>query len=520
MIRIKNPNSSGLPNEYQEVEYIQSTGTQYIDTGYTPVNGDEIEIQHVVCSRTTSNQAIFSAGTGTYQWIHLVSETGAWSSSAYYKYFATGTAPIVQPENTLEKPTTVKGTSSGLYYNGVQVATSSYGGTVNTSIRLLKRANDTSGANAKIGRTTIRSGETVVRDMIPCYRLSDNVVGMYDLIAKAFHVNAGTGKFLIGTEVGRRDMNIKPIVGGKELLARYIEDKLIYQKVSEQGIFVCVGAGGKSYSSTDGLMWIGMSGLNTSYTYEGVAYGDGRFVCVGNKGSSYYSTDALTWTAMTGLTSKTFTNVAYGNGIFVCVGADGYSYYSTNGTSWKAITRLASDYIYGVTYGNDRFVCVGEGGLIYYSTTGKKWTKASGPYVTSLNSVTYGDGRFVCVGTQGKSYYSTDDGATWTSMSGLSTRSSYSSVTYGDGRFVCTGSAGRSYYSTNGTSWKAMSGLTAKDAYGDLSYDGVTYGNNRFVCVGINGYSFYSTDGLTWNAMSGLPNSTSADFYEVAYAEI
>ena len=31
--------SSRLPSEYQEVEYIESTGTQYIDTGLTP-NGN------------------------------------------------------------------------------------------------------------------------------------------------------------------------------------------------------------------------------------------------------------------------------------------------------------------------------------------------------------------------------------------------------------------------------------------------------------------------------------------------
>ena len=34
MIRIKNNVTPRLPNEYQELEYIESTGTQYIDTNY------------------------------------------------------------------------------------------------------------------------------------------------------------------------------------------------------------------------------------------------------------------------------------------------------------------------------------------------------------------------------------------------------------------------------------------------------------------------------------------------------
>lgn len=515
MIRIKNPNSSRLPNEYQEVEYIESSGTQYINTGFIPNQDTRVTMSGMLLTHS-ANASLF----GTRYSASARQFTMTWedANNRFLSRFGNNDVQIPFTEGTVFY---VDKNKNITIVNSVEYTNTDNEFTCSTALYLFATNNNGSlmhYGKLKLYSCKIYDNGTLVRDFVPCYRLADNVVGLYDTLNNLFYTNAGTGTFLMGTEVNREYVNIHPLVGDKELLARYIEDKLVYQKVSKRGIFVCVGESGKSYSSTDGLMWIGMSGLNTSYTYEGVAYGDGRFVCVGNKGSSYYSTDALTWTAMTGLTSKSFTNVAYGNGIFVCVGADGYSYYSTNGTSWTAITRLASDYIYGVTYGNDRFVCVGEGGLIYYSTTGKKWTKASGPYVTSLNSVTYGDGRFVCVGTQGKSYYSTDDGETWTSMSGLSTSSSYSSVTYGNGRFVCTGSAGRSYYSTNGTSWKAMSGLTAKDAYGDLSYGGVTYGNNRFVCVGINGYSFYSTDGLTWDAMSGLPNSTS--FYEVAYAEI
>ena len=39
-----------LPDEYQLVNYIESTGTQYIDTGYVPNNEDEISIKNVTFS--------------------------------------------------------------------------------------------------------------------------------------------------------------------------------------------------------------------------------------------------------------------------------------------------------------------------------------------------------------------------------------------------------------------------------------------------------------------------------------
>jgi hypothetical protein len=41
----------------------------------------------------------------------------------------------------------------------------------------------------------------VVRHMIPCYRISDNVIGMYDLIGKTFYTNAGSGTFTKGANV-------------------------------------------------------------------------------------------------------------------------------------------------------------------------------------------------------------------------------------------------------------------------------------------------------------------------------
>jgi len=59
-----------LPSEYQQVEYLESTGTQYIDTGVQPNNNTKVEVifeltesglnssQYVVGSRETKNSTI------------------------------------------------------------------------------------------------------------------------------------------------------------------------------------------------------------------------------------------------------------------------------------------------------------------------------------------------------------------------------------------------------------------------------------------------------------------------------
>jgi hypothetical protein len=39
------------------------------------------------------------------------------------------------------------------------------------------------------------------KEFIPCYRKSDNVVGMYDVINDAFYTNSGTGTFIKGPNI-------------------------------------------------------------------------------------------------------------------------------------------------------------------------------------------------------------------------------------------------------------------------------------------------------------------------------
>ena len=72
--------------------------------------------------------------------------------------------------------------------------------------------------------------DTLIRNFIPCYRKLDNEIGMYDLVSNQFYTNAGTGVFLMGTEVNKADVNLKPIIGNKKVLKRYIGENLVYHK--------------------------------------------------------------------------------------------------------------------------------------------------------------------------------------------------------------------------------------------------------------------------------------------------
>ena len=43
--------------------------------------------------------------------------------------------------------------------------------------------------------------DTLICDLVPCYRKSDGVIGMYDLARKTFLTNVGTGNFTKGADV-------------------------------------------------------------------------------------------------------------------------------------------------------------------------------------------------------------------------------------------------------------------------------------------------------------------------------
>ena len=42
---------------------------------------------------------------------------------------------------------------------------------------------------------------TLIREMYPCYRKSDNALGFYDIVTQTFYTGTGTGSFIAGNNV-------------------------------------------------------------------------------------------------------------------------------------------------------------------------------------------------------------------------------------------------------------------------------------------------------------------------------
>ena len=191
-----------LPNEYQEVNYIESTGTQFIDTGIYPKVTTKVVCD---CQFTTvgseqmngwgssSNQEVFIWGTSA-------SSLGARVSNNWTVSFWKNATDINRHIFELEGNRQV--------LDGVKYGSTIIGSTAvsNQTMYLFGSRVEWSGnltypCKERIYSCQIYDDGVIVRNYIPCYRKSDNVVGLYDTVQGELCTNAGTGAFKRGTDM-------------------------------------------------------------------------------------------------------------------------------------------------------------------------------------------------------------------------------------------------------------------------------------------------------------------------------
>ena len=200
----------GGGSSYYEIEYLESTGTQYIDTGVASSIPTRIQIE-VACLDVVANATPVGA-TNNYtspnseRMFFAVSSSGDyWSFGASQTY----TNPTTQDfafslgeRMTLDMDVT----SSGLTFkrNGATIYTDTTARSLNVSRTLyaFARHNTNSTGDYFVGRIyrlKIWQGDTLVRDFVPIR--SGFVGALLDRVSGTFFLNKGTGDFLLGQDV-------------------------------------------------------------------------------------------------------------------------------------------------------------------------------------------------------------------------------------------------------------------------------------------------------------------------------
>ena len=190
----------GLPAGYQEVEYIESTGTQYIDTGIKLSNNSNVEI-NAKLTATLKRKSYYLFGSSLDQKRYMIA-VGS-TTDKYLADFKNNSYRINSSVSAFDNVFHIHRINNLNYYidNILQGSQTSliFSNTENAYLfDVIGRPTDSSvGVQAwQIKYCKIYDNDTLVRNFVPCYRKSDNVVGMFDTVEGKFYTNQGTGEFL------------------------------------------------------------------------------------------------------------------------------------------------------------------------------------------------------------------------------------------------------------------------------------------------------------------------------------
>lgn len=189
-----------LPDGYEALSYIESNGTQYIDTGFQPNQNTRLVLDVNLLTETTYPKAIFGARAG--------SSSG--SSFTFWKYAAQQFRSDFGVDNKLIDINTSgrysidkdKAKTSVTSISTTLTATNT-AATFQTQYNLtLFAVNDSQGvderrASMRLYSCKIYSNDVLVRDFIPA-KNSAGVVGLYDIVGETFYINSGAGAFIAG----------------------------------------------------------------------------------------------------------------------------------------------------------------------------------------------------------------------------------------------------------------------------------------------------------------------------------
>lgn len=178
-----------LPSEFQEVEYLETTGTQYINTG---ISGGGKWLLGLQGTQVTSATSICldgaSGSTGAAGSWFGFDASGVWTIGGY-----TGATTIPYDTYIDAEVNFIGDGDIAATINGEEVSRR----TTFTSLDLWKIGSVTSRfpSSVKIFYAKFIKNNELIFSGIPCYRKLDNTVGLYDLISNTFLTNQGTGEF-------------------------------------------------------------------------------------------------------------------------------------------------------------------------------------------------------------------------------------------------------------------------------------------------------------------------------------
>lgn len=203
-----------IPSEYQEVEYIKAASGigAYINLGFAFDTAARIKIGMYLGTSLTDTAYWFGAAENSGKYRCMLTAPNNSSASGYVYGFAGSSylaLTISLVADSLNEIEYVLKAGELSYVNNTNGKKDKYSNNVAFTMtnKLHLFAQNYNGSVRFGGARQIHyfkyydKTDTLICDLVPCYRKSDGVIGMYDLVSNKFFTNVGSGTFTKGADV-------------------------------------------------------------------------------------------------------------------------------------------------------------------------------------------------------------------------------------------------------------------------------------------------------------------------------
>ena len=299
------PLAAALPAEYQQLEYIQATGNCRIKTGVTPAWNDKVEMtwqpttvsgnQALWCSRADgklSFTAFMINATVRFDRNDKANTSGtAFVANARYSIVADYGASVCTISNDMTRTevTSVTSDSTGSYTAGSALALfGSHGASIDAGLG--------NWASYRLYSFKLRNSSGTLRlDLVPAKRLSDDVLGVYDMVSGTFLTNDQSGSFVAGpavsayTWIGGASGNLSTAANWSPAPAGAFTaaDELIVNGAAEITVDAAVTVRKITLNASDAVSFTGANALTVDQIAN-AGTGTATFDCPVNFTGTYY----------------------------------------------------------------------------------------------------------------------------------------------------------------------------------------------------------------------------------------
>lgn len=193
--------AANLPSGYTQLKYIESTGTQHIDTGFKPNQDTRVVCEFQMTDPSYGDwQTVFAQRNGdasSNQFTMMLRSNTSWHSA----YASQALYPTFGKSNQTDKVVVDANKNSWSVTGADAIVYNS--ATFQSAYSLYLFACNTGGSTGhtskmKLYSCKIYDNGTLVRNFIPA-KNSGGTIGMYDTVNGGFYTNAGSGTFVAGT---------------------------------------------------------------------------------------------------------------------------------------------------------------------------------------------------------------------------------------------------------------------------------------------------------------------------------